>query len=173
MRGEALGNTCLSCHGTEAYDNADLPFRAPRLGGQKASYLVIALNAYRNGTRQEPTMVALAGGLTDQEIADVVAYLVRPGAQTAATSGSPGAGPRAARPCGACHGQKGIGLSPGWPTLAGQHEDYLVQAIKQYRDGARKDPVMVPIVSLLSDETVALLAKYYASLEGLRTTAVK
>jgi cytochrome c553 len=172
-RGEALGQTCLSCHGIEGYRNADPPYRVPKLGGQKASYLNTALRAYRNGTRQDPTMIALAASLTDQEMADVAAYLVSLGNDAVAAGGSPGGSSKEVRNCGACHGQNGIGLSPGWPTLAGQHEDYLVHALNQYRTGARQDPVMVSLTSSLSDETIVSLAKYYSSLDGLRTTKVE
>ncbi len=173
VRGERLGATCLGCHGTEGKRNADPPYQVPKLGGQKASYLVVALKAYRDGTRRDPSMVALAERLTNQEIADVVAYLVSLGNDAAAAGDGTGGGPKAARNCGACHGQNGISLSPGWPTLAGQHEDYLVHALNQYRNGMRQDPVMVPLVSSLTDETVALLAKYYSSLDGLQTTQLK
>ena len=172
-RGETLADTCLSCHGSEGSRSADLPYRVPKLGGQKASYLLVALKAYRGGARRDPGMIALAGTLSDQEMADVVAYFANLGNENAAAGGSPGGSFKAARNCGACHGQNGIGLSPGWPTLAGQYEDYLVAALNQYRNGNRQDPVMVSVVSTLSDETVALLAKYYSSLEGLRTTEVK
>jgi cytochrome c553 len=172
-RGEMLGDACLSCHGSEDYRNADPTYRAPKLGGQKASYLLVALKAYRDGHRRDPTMAALAGTLTDQEMADVAAYFASLGNETVATGGSPGGSFKAARNCGACHGQNGIGLSPGWPTLAGQYEDYLVHAINQYRNGKRQGPVMVPLVSTLSDDTIALLAKYFSSLEGLRATEVK
>lgn len=172
-RGETLADTCLSCHGSEGSRSADLPYRVPKLGGQKASYLLVALKAYRGGVRRDPGMTALAGTLTDQEMADVVAYFANLGNENAAAGGSPGGSFKAARNCGACHGQNGIGLSLGWPTLAGQYEDYLVAALNQYRNGNRQDPVMGSVVSTLSDETVALLAKYYSSLEGLRTTEVK
>ena len=173
VRGEMLGDSCLSCHGSEDYRNADPVYRVPKLGGQKASYLLVALKAYRDGTRREPTMAALAGTLTDQEMADVAAYFASLGNETVTAGGPPGGSFKAARNCGACHGQNGIGLSPGWPTLAGQHEDYLVHALNQYRNGNRHDPIMESLVSTLSDDTVALLAKYFSSLEGLRTTEVK
>ncbi len=172
-RGEMLGGACLSCHGSEGSRNADLPYRAPKLGGQKASYLLVALKAYRDGARRDSGMTALAATLTDQEMADVAAYFANFGNENAVAGGSLGGNFKAARNCGACHGQNGIGLSPGWPTLAGQHEDYLVHALNQYRSGMRQDPVMGALVSSLPDETVALLAKYYSSLEGLRTTEVK
>ncbi len=54
--------------------------------------------------------------------------------------------------------------------LAGQHEDYLVHALNQYRDGTRKDPVMAPIVAAMTDKDIAMLAKYYSRLDGLETT---
>jgi len=170
-RGESIGSTCLSCHGIEGFRNADAPYRVPKLGGQKTSYLVAALRAYRDGSRQDPTMAALAGSLTDQEIADVVAYLASFGNQ--AVGGSVGGSFKVARSCGACHGQNGVSLSPGWPTLAGQHEDYLVHALNQYRDGTRQDPVMGALAASLSDEVIEQLAKYFSSLDGLQTTAVK
>ena len=172
-RGETLGYTCLGCHGIEGYRNAYPSYRVPKLGGQKASYLIIALQAYRDGTREHPTMTAQASSLTDQDIADTAAYLASRSGETVAAGGSSGSSFEPANTCAACHGQNGISLSPSWPTLAGQHEDYLVHAMNQYRDGARKDPVMAPLVASLSDETVLQLAKYFASLEGLETTEVE
>ena len=64
-------------------------------------------------------------------------------------------------------------MSPTWPTLAGQHEDYLLNALKQYRSGARKDAVMGPMAASLSDADVKLLARYYSRLEGLETTVAE
>jgi len=70
----------------------------------------------------------------------------------------------------ACHGQNGIGVSPAWPTLAGQHEEYLEHSLNQYRNGERKQTVMAQMAVGLSDADVKLLARYYARLEGLETT---
>lgn len=172
-RGETLGYTCLGCHGVEGYRNAYPSYRVPKLGGQKASYLIIALQGYRDGNREHPTMSAQASSLSDQDIEDTAAYLATLGADTVAAGGDSGANFEPAQTCAACHGQNGISLSPGWPTLAGQHEDYLEHALTQYRDGSRKDPVMSPLVAEMSDETVALLAAYFASLEGLETSNVE
>jgi cytochrome c553 len=172
-RGEVLGYTCLGCHGIEGYRNAYPSYRVPKLGGQKAGYLIVALQGYRDGTRQHPTMVSQASSLSDQDIEDVAAYLATLGADTVAAGGDSGTSLEAAQTCVACHGQNGISLSPGWPTLAGQHEDYLVHALNQYRDGSRKDVVMASLAADLSDETVAQLAAYFASLEGLETSKVE
>lgn len=66
--------------------------------------------------------------------------------------------------CAACHG--GMGISPvgAFPNLAGQKEEYLVAQITAFRDGARESAQMAPMVSGLSDEDIANLAAYYASL---------
>ena len=168
--GRELGSTCLGCHGIEGYRNAYPSYRVPKLGGQKAGYLEIALRGYRDGTRKHPTMVAQATSLSDQEIADVSAYLASIGADTVAAGGTDGAGFDKALACTACHGPNGISVNAAWPTLAGQHEDYIYNSIMQYKEGKRTDPVMGAQAQLIAAEDVALLAKYFASLEGLETT---
>ena len=167
--GEAIGSSCLGCHGIDGYRNAYPSYRVPMLGGQKESYLVIALQGYRDGTRVHTTMNAQAASMTDQQIEDVAAYFASLANEI--TEGSEGQSLEAATACVACHGQNGIGLSPAWPTIAGQHEDYLVHALNQYRNGGRKEAVMVGFATQLSDADIALLARYYASLDGLETTA--
>ena len=67
--------------------------------------------------------------------------------------------------CAACHGANGISMSPIWPNLAGQKEQYLVKQIKAFRDGTRQDPTMAPMVAALTDTDIDNLAAYYASLK--------
>ncbi len=168
--GEEIAYSCLGCHGIEGYRNMYPSFRVPKLGGQKAAYIEVALKGYRDGTRAHPTMVAQAESLSDQDIADVAAYLATLGAETVEAGGSDAPAFDKAATCAACHGQNGIGASPVWPTLAGQHEDYLVHALNQYRDGTRTDAVMAPMAAPLTDDDVVVLARYFAALEGLQTT---
>jgi cytochrome c553 len=167
--GAEIGYSCLGCHGIEGYRNAYPSYRVPKLGGQKAAYLVVALTGYRQGTRPHPTMGAQASSMSDQQIEDVAAWLASRSADTVAAGGSTAPSLELTATCVACHGQNGISMSPNWPTLAGQHEDYLVHALNQYRDGTRKDPVMAPMVAALTDDDVELLAKFYSRLEGLET----
>ena len=168
--GEKIAYTCLGCHGIEGYRNAYPSFRVPKLGGQVATYLEIALKGYRDGTRKHPTMVAQASSLTDQEIADVAAYLASIGNETVAAGGTEGATFDKAMVCAACHGANGISAGAEWPTLAGQHQDYLEHALWQYKDGTRGNAVMMAQAQLIADEDIPLLAEYYANLEGLETT---
>ena len=172
-RGEKLAYTCLGCHGIEGYRNAYPSYRVPKLGGQKAAYIAVSLQGYREGTRAHPTMIAQAASMTDQDIQDLAAYFSGFPNATIDAGGTQTEGIEAAVTCVACHGQNGISLSPTWPTLAGQHEDYLVHALNQYRDGTRGDQVMVQMAVALSDADVDLLARYYAGLEGLETTVVE
>lgn len=66
--------------------------------------------------------------------------------------------------CAACHGPQGIATLPDYPNIACQNEKYLNIAIKAYKDGTRNNPIMKPMVATLSDEDVANIAAYYASL---------
>ena len=69
--------------------------------------------------------------------------------------------------CAACHGKDGItAVLPSYPILAGQHEDYLNQALLDYKSGARKNAVMAGIASTLSKNDIEGLSKYFASLPG-------
>lgn len=72
--------------------------------------------------------------------------------------------------CVACHGPDGMGISEEFPILAGQHASYLVQALKQYKSGERKNAIMAGFVAALSEKDIEDLAAYYASMKsGLAT----
>ena len=66
---------CIGCHGIAGY-KATYPevYRVPMLGGQSEKYIASALNAYKKGERNHPSMVGIAKGLSDQDIADISAY---------------------------------------------------------------------------------------------------
>jgi cytochrome c553 len=74
--GRLKANTCMGCHGIPGYTNAYPTYRVPKLGGQSAEYLSAALKAYKTGERPHKTMQAQAVSLSDQDIADIAAYLV-------------------------------------------------------------------------------------------------
>lgn len=76
--------------------------------------------------------------------------------------GSAEAGKQKAMVCAGCHGFDGNSTSPQYPKLAGQHELYLVKALRAYQTGLRKDPLMRQLVAYLSDEDIEDLAAYYA-----------
>jgi len=73
---------------------------------------------------------------------------------------------KAAQVCAACHGADGAKpVAPDQPILAGQYPDYLVKALRDYKSGKRANPVMKSFAGPLSDQDMANLAAYYASLK--------
>ncbi|HEX4871163.1 MAG TPA: c-type cytochrome [Nevskiaceae bacterium] len=73
--GRDKSDTCMGCHGIPGYNNAYPTYRVPKLGGQSAGYIASALKAYRSGERAHPTMQAQAASMSDQDIADIAAFL--------------------------------------------------------------------------------------------------
>lgn len=67
--------------------------------------------------------------------------------------------------CAGCHGLSGVSTNPAHPNLAGQKDQYLAKAIKDYRDGKRKDAMMEGMVKGMSDPDIDNIAAYYASLK--------
>lgn len=86
---------------------------------------------------------------------------------TANADGDPAAGKEKSAACAACHGADGNAPTPTFPSLAGQYEDYLVQALHEYKSGKRSNPIMAGQVAALSDEDIENLAAYYAEQKGL------
>ena len=74
-RGKGLSYTCRGCHGVEGYKNAYPSYHVPKLGGQSEVYLRNALMEYRGANRKHPTMQAQAESFSEQDIADIPAYL--------------------------------------------------------------------------------------------------
>lgn len=75
------------------------------------------------------------------------------------------AGEKKAAVCLACHGQNGHAVIKTYPNLAGQHAEYLVDALKSYRDGSRTNPIMVPMAKALTDEDMQNVAAFFAQLK--------
>ena len=74
-RGKQLAYTCTGCHGIVEYKNAYPSYRVPKIGGLNEAYIVAALTGYKKGERNHPTMKAQASSFSDQDIADIAAYL--------------------------------------------------------------------------------------------------
>jgi len=71
---------------------------------------------------------------------------------------------KAAQVCAACHGPDGNKPSgPDQPILAGQHYDYLVRALADYKIGRRSNPIMKGFAAQLSRKDIEDLAAWFAS----------
>lgn len=159
-RGKTLAYTCHGCHGIENYKNAYPNYSVPKLGGQNAAYLLSALKGYAGGERVHSTMTAHAASMTDAQRADIAAFLAsQPVRKTGSASGTP---PAAAAVCVSCHGVDGVGNIPDYPILAGQHQDYLERALRDYKAGKRKNPVMAGIIATVKESDIPALASFFA-----------
>ncbi len=81
---------------------------------------------------------------------------------SALAAGSAEAGKVKSVTCSACHGMDGNSLNPEWPTIAGQHESYLIKALNAFKSGARQNVLMSGMAMPLSAEDIQDLAAYFA-----------
>lgn len=164
-QGKVLAYTCLGCHGVQNYKNAYPSYSVPRLGGQNQKYLVAALKEYADGARAHPTMHAQATTLNDQDRADIAAYLHGAPLSPQEVVGTP---PPATQTCAACHGADGAkSVMEDYPILAGQQSDYLLEALKDYKSGKRKNPIMAGIILSVNEKDFPALAQFFSQQRGL------
>jgi cytochrome c553 len=99
-------------------------------------------------------------------LACILALVAAPAAFAA--SGDASVGKKKSTTCAACHGAEGVSPSPEFPNLAGQYADYLETAMKHYKNGKRKNPIMSEQVKNLSTKDIMDLAAYFSSQRGLQ-----
>ncbi|MDX1513988.1 MAG: cytochrome c [Gammaproteobacteria bacterium] len=83
--------------------------------------------------------------------------------------GDAAAGEQKSAPCATCHGADGNSPNPQFPHLAGQHADYIVKALEDYKNGLRKNPIMSGFAAPLSKQDREDLAAFFASQKGKLT----
>ncbi len=86
--------------------------------------------------------------------------------------GDPAEGKAKSAPCAACHGADGNSQIAANPKLAGQHASYIVRALKDYKSGARKNPIMAGFAAALSEQDMEDLAAYFSAQQGLYTPSL-
>ncbi|MCY4270427.1 MAG: c-type cytochrome, partial [Gammaproteobacteria bacterium] len=173
--GEAKSALCATCHGPDG--NSELAIN-PKIAGQNARYLIKQMRDFQSGARPGPIMAAMVINLSEEDIADLAAYYA---AQTPTLLGADPesvalaeslyrAGNRELEvaACSACHSPTGDGNIPaGFPALGGQHPEYTLQQLKDFRSGARaNDPagMMRIVAERLTDPELEALANYLAGL---------
>ena len=175
--GEAKVAMCIGCHGIKGYQ-ASFPeiHKVPMISGQGGKYIAAALDAYKKGERKHPTMRAIAGSMTEQDIADVAAYYEQHGKDGVALPEQPAAAaPDVAAlltkgACASCHGANySKPIDASYPKLAGQHADFLYVALKAYKTEGnpqvgRGNAIMGGMVKQFSNTELKAIANYLASL---------
>jgi cytochrome c553 len=177
---------CAGCHGAQGEGNAAAGF--PRIAGQPQAYLAGQMEAFANGSRNNPVMSPIAKAMNKQQMQDASAYYALAeapavAAAPAAAATTAGNAPRAllergrvlasvgdqgkrVQACANCHGPGGAGEAPSYPYLAGQHAPYLANALNAWKSNARNsDPTqqMPTIAKRLNDQDIAALAAFYAA----------
>lgn len=168
--GQKRAANCAGCHGANGISPNDT---WPNLAGQHAAYLARILAAYKSGDQKDVAMTPLAQALSDADIQNLAAYYSKLECAVPARDigvGDAAAGKAVSKNCVACHGETGISPNPAWPSLAGQKPGYLVNVLKAFRAGLRKDPMMGGVTRGLSDADIANLAAYFAGQSCQPTT---
>ena len=156
--GKDAAASCGGCHGDLGVSGSPA---TPSLAGQDAQYLVVALQAYKAGTRADETMKGMTTALDENAMKNLSAFYAAQEPKT----------PNVRKPltteewtqrCDRCHGLNGNSTDPRLPMLASQRMDYLEKVLHDYRTGARKSPQMAAMADVLTEQDVENLAAHYA-----------
>lgn len=173
--GEAKVALCATCHGVGG--NSQIP-ENPKLAGQNANYILKQLADYKSGARENITMSAMVGALSEQDMQDIAAYYASQQVEISAaepesielgeTIYRAGNKEITVAACTACHSPTGRGNGPaGFPALSGQHSIYTLTQLKAFRSGERDNDMngmMRIVVERLTDKELEALANYVAGL---------
>jgi len=174
--GQAKSALCGSCHGV---DGNSLMAMNPKLAGQSARYMVKQLQEFKSGARESAIMSSMVLSLSDQDMEDIAAWYSsqQPTIQGANPESIElaerlyrgGNSEIAVAASSACHSPTGKGNAPaGFPLLSGQHAEYTLQQLKNFRSGARQNDgsaMMRTVVERLTDKELEALASYVSGLK--------
>lgn len=170
-----LTNQCFNCHAVKPSDVPSPADVIPKIAGQDAQYLIIAMDDYRSGTRSQYLMDSPATYPTEEQLEPLTLYLSGLVASDLPTyspeqldqSDIENGKALAAVHCARCHTPNRADQVEGAPTLNGQYTSYFLKAMQDYRLGVRTNLEMVDLHSGYTTADIKALAAYYASLEGL------
>jgi cytochrome c553 len=112
--------------------------------------------------------------MNEQDMADVAVYLAGPKVLTESKNDVKAENrPKASETCLACHGTNGVGIVADYPTISGQHRDYIERTLIDYQKGGRKNAIMGLQVEKLTRQDVQELAAYYSAQKPALSTVPK
>ena len=173
-KGEAsYAAVCAACHAADG--NSTIAVN-PMLAQQHPEYLVKQLKEFKSGKRADPVMQGMAAMLSDDDMRNVAAWLASQKAKDgfAKDKDLVGLGERIYRggiqnrsiaACAGCHSPNGAGIPVQYPRLSGQHADYTVKQLYDFRDGKRgNNAQMRDVAAYLTDREIKAVADYIAGL---------
>ena len=173
--GKTKSAICAACHNADG--NSINPLW-PKLAGQHASYIAQQLKNFQSKTRNDPNMLPMVASLTEQDMLNLAAYFenqtIKIGlagqewewGQKIYRGGNEDTGVPA---CTACHGPQGKGNPAAkYPAINGQHLDYTLKQLMDYKSGARKPEgnadIMREIALKMSEDEMKAVADYMQGL---------
>jgi len=165
--GQEVAAACIDCHGEHGFSTTP---GVPNLAGQHPMYLIVATQEYARGERDNSEKEAMLQNLGNVDIEKMAMYFAAqaPEPRDPPPFGDPVAGEAQTALCGGCHGARGVSDDPLVPNLAGQEPNYLVRAIKAYREGERSHEGMV---ADKTDAEIEDIAAFYSTRPAGSVTA--
>ena len=166
--GKEKAELCVACHGEAGISQIE---NIPSLAGQPDQFTQWQLVFFRAGTRKDEQMQPVVEPLNNEDIRNLGAYFASLTAAKPKTDENPdlsrkGEQAAAGRRCASCHTDNYAG-SKAVPRVAGQRQDYLLKALRDYKSGVRSGGGMAAMASVafsLSEEEIEALAHYLAHL---------
>ena len=167
---------CVGCHGSDGNSTSS---ENPILAGQGKAYLAKQIRDFKSGARKNETMSSLAQTINSADISTVVGYFSSQKRKTLKNKQSNnalgekiyqhGIKSKGVTACASCHGVNGSGNTTKiYPSLAGQHKEYISKMLQDFRTGERKNDIhmsMRNIAAKLSDKEIELLSSYISALK--------
>jgi len=174
--GKAKSAICAACHGADG--NSSNPMW-PSLAGQHASYTYKQLTDFKAGRRVNASMSGMVAGLSDDDMKNLAAYYETQSHKPVAFDGEliekgesiyrGGITETGVAACMGCHSPSGKGNGPaGWPSLKGQHPEYIVTQLQAFKQGARANDsgkMMRNLVGRMSEMEMKAVAAYVAGIQ--------
>ena len=167
------GPSCASCHNADG--NSAIAVN-PKLAQQHPEYIFKQLQDFKSGKRKSAIMKPMAVGLSEEDMRNIAWFVgskkIKPGfakEKDLVSLGERifrgGLADRQIPACAGCHSPDGSGIPSQYPRLGGQHADYTVQQLTQFRDSVRlNSPQMNGVAAKLSDREIKAVADYIAGL---------
>ncbi len=174
--GKAKSAVCAACHGADG-NSANAAW--PSLAGQHASYIYKQLKDYKEGRRVNASMTGMVALLNDEDMKNLAAYYESQKPKSVAFDAElieagesiyrGGIAETRVAACMGCHSPSGLGNGPaGWPSLVGQHPEYVVQQLQYFKQEVRANDtgrMMRNVAARMSDMEMKAVAAYIAGIQ--------
>jgi len=174
--GKTKSAVCAACHGADG-NSSNAAW--PSLAGQHASYIYKQLNDFKEGRRNNASMTGMVALLNDDDMKNIAAYYESQLPNAVAFDADlivagesiyrGGITETNVAACMGCHSPSGKGNGPaGWPSLKGQHPEYLFTQLQNFKQGSRANDsgkMMRNVVIRMSDMEMKSVAAYIAGIE--------